>query len=122
MTAKTKKIELKKDVIFEIIDIDDLNLEYICTKEDKYNNEISYFKAIDVESKKKLEKLLDNENFRYPFWKSEKSLMIKTKSKYIEDFIKLNPNGIIKADIVLKYYDMDEFKGYYISKFNFKNE
>jgi hypothetical protein len=50
---KTRKVELKKEVIPEIIELDNLNLEYICTKEDKFNNEICYFKVNNIESKKK---------------------------------------------------------------------
>jgi hypothetical protein len=48
--------------------------------------------------------------------------MVKSKSKYVKEWMKLNPNDKLDIDIILKYYEMENNKGYYISEFNFKQE
>ena len=56
-----------------IIEIKDLKLEFIITKTDNYNNEVSYLKVIDKAFKNKLQPILSQmcDDVRLPIWKSE---------------------------------------------------
>ena len=61
------------------IKISDLVVEYLSTKPDDFNNDISYFKIIST--KLKLKPLLNiNQDLRVPVWKTDK-VIISLKSK-----------------------------------------
>ena len=103
------------------IAVKDLLVEYLSTKPDDYNNNISYFKIVDSGLKLKFKPLFSlNADLKTPIWKTD------DKSEYIlkikEHFIKPgNPALMFKTkemytiDVNFVYYDMvsQNIKGYY---------
>ena len=68
-------------------DINSLLTEFITTKTDKYDNEISYYKVIDKNYKNKMSGILKEvcEECRMPFWKTEDHeyiLKVKTRNTH----------------------------------------
>ena len=101
------------------INVKDFLVEYLSTKPDDYNNNISYFKIIDSGLKLKLKPLfILNADFKTPVWKTDDKGEYILKNK--EHFIKPG-RGIFKTketytiDVNFVYYDMvsKNIKGYY---------
>ena len=67
------------------IEIKNLNVTYISTKTDKYDNTLCYFKVTDTKAKKKLSRILSEmcDECRIPLWKTEDGeYLIKIKQRY----------------------------------------
>ena len=104
-----------------IIEIKDLKLEFIITKTDNYNNDISYLKVIDKAFKTKLQPIVSQmcDEIILPIWKSEDCFyMLKVKHKWMpeRDFEK---DEILTADLNFHYFNMAKddgelLIGYYI--------
>ena len=105
----------------KIIGIKDLKLEFIITKPDNYNNEISYLKVID-KSLKKLQPILSQmcDDVRLPIWKSDDGFyMVKVKSKWMPAGREFEQNEILTADLNFHYFNMaredgELLQGYYV--------
>ena len=103
------------------INIKDLQVEYLSTKPDDYNNSINYFKIVDSELKSKLKSLLAfSPDLKIPLWKTEDKgeYILKIKGKFIKFddptfLFKSKEKYLINVDFV--YYDMvaQNIKGYY---------
>ena len=54
-------------------DVNSLTTEYLSTKTDKYDNEVSYYKIIDKNYKNKMSAILSQQSdeCKVPFWKTE---------------------------------------------------
>jgi hypothetical protein len=104
-----------------IIEINNIKLEFIITKTDNYENEISYLKVIDKQFKTKLQPIVSQtgDDVRLPIWRSEDGFyMIKVKRKWMpeRDF---ENNEIVTADLNFHYFNMakddgDLLQGYYV--------
>ena len=100
-------------------DINGLITEFITTKTDKYDNEISYYKVIDKNYKNKMSGILKevSEGAVMPFWKTEDhEYMLKVKKKYTPKT--MTDNGdIVTLNLMFKYYCMEKddglIQGYY---------
>ena len=65
-----------------VIEINNIKLEFIITKTDNYENDISYLKVIDKQFKSKLQPIVSQmcEDCRLPIWKSDDGFyMLKVK-------------------------------------------
>ena len=102
-------------------DINSLLTEFITTKTDKYDNEISYYKVIDKNYKNKMSGILKEvcEECRMPFWKTEDHeyiLKVKTRNTHTPKK-KLENNDIVTLNLMFKYYCMEKddglIQGYY---------
>ena len=102
-------------------DINGLLTEFITTKTDKYDNEISYYKVIDKNYKNKMSGVLKEvcEECRMPFWKTEDHeyiLKVKTRNTHTPKK-KLENNDIVTLNLMFKYYCMEKddglIQGYY---------
>ena len=102
-------------------DINGLITEFITTKTDKYDNEISYYKVIDKNYKNKMSGILKEvcEECRMPFWKTEDHeyiLKVKTRNTHTPKK-KLENNDIVTLNLIFKYYCMEKddglIQGYY---------
>ena len=102
-------------------DINGLITEFITTKTDKYDNEISYYKVIDKNYKNKMSGVLKEvcEECRMPFWKTEDHeyiLKVKTRNTHTPKK-KLENNDIVTLNLIFKYYCMEKddglIQGYY---------
>ena len=101
-------------------DVNGLLVEYLSTKIDKYDNEISYFKLIDKNYKNKMSAILKEvcDEIKMPFWKTEDhEYILKVKKKYTPKNI-LDVNEIVTVNLTFKYYCMETnedklLQGYY---------
>ena len=84
--AKTGRGRPRKQT--NIIEIKDLKFEFIITKEDDYNNDISYLKVIDKGFRFKLAPILSQkcDDCRLPLWLSDDGIyMLKCKNKWMPE-------------------------------------
>ena len=98
------------------IKIQEILVEYLSTKPDDFNNEISYFKIISP--KLKMKPILSlNADLRVPIWKTDKGdYILKIKDKFIKTLTELVLKETYLIDLDLVYYDMTgkaDIKGYY---------
>ena len=88
------------------IKISDLVVEYLSTKPDDFNNEISYFKIMSPKLKMK-PMLILNADLKVPVWKSDKGdYILKIKDKFIKTLTELVLKDTYIIDLDLVYYDM----------------
>ena len=104
-----------------IIEIKDLKLEFIITKTDDYQNEISYIKVVDKAFKSKLQPILSQvcDDCKLPLWKSEDGIYIlKCKNRWMPENKVFEKNEIFVANLNFNYYNMakDEalIQGFYL--------
>ena len=109
--------------------INDLNVEYLSTKVDKFDNSIVCFKLIDPKNKLKavIDTQLTDKDIKIScIWSTDtQDVILKIKEKWINtitDDLQVYTNYIITADFT--YYAMDSdngpIKGYYIKVKNLK--
>lgn len=98
----------------ENITIKNIKLEYLSTKHDKYENEISYFKIKDKNIDQKFVSV-NKEGYKLPYFKTDKgSCILKTKTKYLK-LKELKKDETVTSDITFNPYEMDNNnKGYYV--------
>ena len=104
----------------KLIEINDIRCEYITTKEDKYENEVSYIKIVDSGYKQKLKPILDQscDECKLPLWKTDEGLyLLKVKRKFMPKN-EFEQNELFNGTLVFKQYcfENDENKllqGYY---------
>jgi len=104
-----------------IIEIKDLKLEFIITKTDDYQNEISYIKVVDKAFKSKLQPILSQvcDDCKVPMWRSEDGIyMLKCKNRWMPEGRVFDKNEIFVANLNFHYYNMakDEalLQGFYV--------
>ena len=100
------------------IEIKDINVTYISTKTDKFDNTVRYFKISGFDNKKLLSPILSEtcDECRLPLWKAEDGeYLIKVKQRYAPTL--LLPNTPLTVSLTFKYYCMDKagtlLQGYY---------
>ena len=100
----------------ENILIKNAKLEYLTTKTDSYDNEVSYFKIIDKTIENKMQKW-NNDDFKMPFFKSKQGQdkILKVKQKYIK-IKNLTKDENLSVDIQMKFYEVSGITGFYVSK------
>ena len=102
--------------------INDINVEYLSTKKDKFDNEILYFKLIDP--KNKLKPIIDTQVADKDIklsciWSTDtQDIILKVKEKWLNvaDDLQTLTNYVINADFTAYSLDTDNgnMKGYYI--------
>ena len=102
--------------------INDINVEYLSTKSDKFDNEVIYFKMLDPKNKLKavLDTQVNDKDVKLScIWLTDtQDIILKVKSKWLNISDDLQPlaNYVMNADF--SYYSMDAengtLKGYYI--------
>ena len=110
--------------------INDINVEYLSTKTDKYDNSIAYFKL--TEPKSKLKPLFDTtiqnkEGIKLPLWiTEEQDVIIKIKEKWlnISDDLQQLSHYILNVDFNSFSLDTDNgtMKGYYAKVIRIKKK
>ena len=96
-----------------IIEINNIKLEFIISKTDNYENEISYLKVIDKAFKNKLHPILSQvcDDCRVPVWCTDDGLyMIKCKNKFMPERAFEN-NEIFNGDLNFHYFSMSKEDG-----------
>ena len=90
-------------------DVNGLLAEYLSTKTDKYDNEVSYFKLIDKNLKGKMSAILSQQcdECKVPFWKTEDhEYILKVKKRHTPKNI-LDVNEIVTVNLTFKHYCME---------------
>ena len=90
-------------------DVNGLLAEYLSTKTDKYDNEVSYFKLIDKNLKNKMSAILSQQSdeCKVPFWKTEDhEYILKVKKRHTPKNI-LDVNDIVTVNMTFKHYCME---------------
>ena len=97
----------------ENVTLKNIKLEYLSTKQDKYENEISYFKIKDRNIDQKFISL-NKEGYKQPYFKTDKgSYILKAKTKYLK-LKELKKDETVSTDITFKPYEMEDNKGFYV--------
>ena len=101
------------------VTINELIVEYLSTKKDNYDNEVSYFKIVDPAFRAKLKPLFslnDEGLLKIPIWATDKSEhILKVKSKFVnnsQDLVK-NALHIINTNFEFYHMEQNDIKGYY---------
>ena len=98
----------------ENIVIKNIRVEYIATKTDSYNNELSYFKIKDRNIEQKFKQII-KDNHKLPWFKTDKGQnILKVKQKYIK-LKELTKDKEMVVDMNFKYYEINDIQGYYVS-------
>ena len=96
-----------------IIIIKNVKVRFLTTKEDKYENEISYFKLVDKNIENKLA-VINKEGYKTPYFKTDDGkILLKCKNKYVK--VEVKKDDPINCEIHFKYFKMEDFEGYYMS-------
>ena len=109
MSAKSKRGRPAKNE--NKVNINDLVVEYLATKENDYNANICYFKVVDVECKTQMKSIvsLQDDDIRMPFWRTYKNdIVLKVKDKFVNvasDLVKCSDYII---DISFESYCIEE--------------
>ena len=94
-------------------------VEYLSTKKDNYDNEVSYFKIVDPAFRAKLKPLssLNEEGLmKMPIWVTDKTEhILKVKSKFVNNSQDLVTNALHIININFEFYHMEQhdIRGYY---------
>ena len=90
-------------------------VEFLTTKTDNYDNDITYFKLVDKSIETKYISVM-KPDLKLPWLKTDKQAnRLKVKPKYV------NKNDLTKditylVDITFKYYKYNDVEGYYVSQ------
>ena len=114
---------------FNTLDVNGLTTEYLSSKTDNYDNEISYFKVIDKNYENKMSGILSqsSDECKMPFWKTEDGeYILKVKNKYCPKTV-LDVNDIVTLNMTFKYYCMNKeddslLQGYYAKITSYDND
>ena len=101
--------------------INDISVEYLSTKTDKFDNTIAYFKLTEARSKLKpvIDTQSNDKDIKLPIWSTDtQDVILKVKEKWINIADDLQPltNYVVNADFTAYSLDTDNgnMKGYYI--------
>ena len=111
--AETKSDRGRPKKSTNIIEINNIKLEFIVSKTDNYENEISYLKVIDKSFKTKLQPIVSQicDDCRVPVWRTDDGLyMLKCKNKFMPER-EFEKNEIFNADLNFHYYTMSKEDG-----------
>jgi len=98
----------------ERIIIKSARVEYLTTKQDKYDNEIRYFKIKDKNAEQQFAPVI-NCGYNLPWFKSENGqTILKVKSKYVK-LKEPKKEDVTALDITFNYYEMNGVEGLYVS-------
>ena len=98
----------------DITVVKNVKVKFLSTKEDNYNNSICWFK-VDKGSINKFS-VLKKDGYKLPYFESNDGktlLKVKSNNVKIDD---LNNDVVISCDMCFKYYKINDFEGYYVSK------
>ena len=94
------------------IEINNLNVTYISTKTDKFDNTICYFKVTDTKAKKRLNPILSQMcvECRLPLWETDSGeYILKVKQRYAPKLLVADTD--LTVMLTFKYYCMEVMDG-----------
>ena len=102
-----------KIVSNEVAILLNINLQYLCTEKDKYENAISYFAIENIDFIEIVKDL--HEKLKTPYWHGKDGFVLKVKARHLEEEQKIK--GV--SSITLKKYFYESFTGYFVTKVAF---
>ena len=94
------------------IEIKNINVTYISTETDKFDNTICYFKVTDTKAKKRLNPILSQMcvECRLPLWETDSGeYMLKVKQRYAPSL--LVADTALTVMLTFKFYCMEVMDG-----------
>ena len=94
--------------------INDINVEYLSTKTDKFDNSIVYFKWIDHKSKLKtlFDTQANDKDFKLPIWTTDtQDVILKVKEKWLNISDELQPSSYYILNVDFSAYSLDTDNG-----------
>jgi hypothetical protein len=91
----------------KIIEVNNIRCEFIVSKTDKYENQVSYIKIVDRGYKQKLKQIIeqDSQDCKIPLFKCDDDLyMLKVKNKFMSSKKDLENNELLICDISFNHY------------------
>ena len=104
------KMEFTKDGIV----LKNLNLKYLSTKTDKYDNEYAFYAILNDNIKCIATKLSDSK--RLPYFLGSDNFVLKIKTRYLTEEQKVSG----KATVNMKEYEYNEYSGYFVNSIEIK--
>ena len=94
-----------------------LNLKYLKTSSDKYENEYVYYSISNETFKDAIIEFKNNEKLPYFLGKNNK-YVLKIKGRYVTNKQKINGTATVK----MTFYTYNEYSGYYIEEITFNKK
>jgi len=91
-----------------------VNLKYITTKTDKYDNEIVYYAILNDNFEDMIKEV--STEMKTPYFEGKDNYVLKIKSKYLTEAQKICGTATVK----MKSYSFEEFNGYFINDLEIK--
>ena len=104
------KMEFTNDGIV----LKNLNVKYLNTKTDKYENQYAYYAILNDNIKSVATKLSDSK--RLPYFLGSDNFVLKIKTRYLTEQQKKSGTAIVN----MKEYDYNEYSGYFVNRFEIK--
>jgi hypothetical protein len=98
------------------VTLNKIKLKYLSTKKDSYGNE-NLFYVIEADDFYDIVATVPKE-FKVPWFKGEKSTILKVKSRWVKGNKKATTGGT--GNVSMKEYDFEGTKGYYVCSIAFK--
>ena len=90
-----------------------LNVKYLNTKTDKYDNEYAYYAILNDNIKCIATKLSDSE--RLPYFLGSDNFVLKIKTRYLTEEQKKSGTAIVN----MKHYEYNGHSGYFVNEIAF---
>ena len=94
----------------EGIIFDNVNLKYVATKTDKYDNEIVYYAILNDNFEDMIKEV--STEMKTPYFSGKDNYILKIKSKYLKESQKISGHATVK----MKAYSFEEFNGYFVNE------
>ena len=104
------KMEFTKDGIV----LKNLQVKYLNTKTDKYENEYAYYAILNDNIKCIATKIGDSK--KLPYFLGSDNFVLKIKARYLTEEQKKSGTAIVN----MKHYEYNEYSGYYVNEIMFK--
>ena len=104
------KMEFTKDGIV----LKNLNVKYLNTKTDKYENEYAYYAILNDNIKCIATKLGDAK--KLPYFLGSDNFILKIKTRYLTEEQKICGT----ATVNMKHYEYNEYSVYFVNRFEIK--
>ena len=109
----------------KIINVNDIDVEYLSSKRDKYENLIHYFKVNGINDR--LASMIQSgkdKSYLMPMWQTDDGkIIIKIKNKCIKKGFKFEKSSDYLINVSFNYFTIsEEVKGYYLKLDSYKTQ
>ena len=93
------------------VNTNDLLVEFISKKENNYNDNICYFKVVDIDAKNKMKPVRNSgeDDVRMPYWKTDKKdIILKVTDKFVIYSDDLESGCLYTANLDFEFYSIED--------------